>query len=89
MASQERVDAVKRHFDLVEITWHDATDLPSGWTSKVTPEHAVAMSAGYLIYEDEEYIILGQDCDAEGEHNGRGQIPRGMVKHIEILKKKD
>ena len=80
---------MKRHYDLVEITWDDASDLESGWTSKVKPEPAIALSAGYLIYQDEHYIILAQDCDAEGEHNGRGQIPRGMVKEITTLRKKD
>lgn len=80
---------MRRPFDLVEITWDDATDLESGWTSKVKPEPAVAISAGYLIYQDDRYIILAQDCDAEGEHNGRGQIPKGMVQKIEVLKKRD
>jgi hypothetical protein len=78
-----------RRYDLVEVTWDDATDLDPGWTDKVKPDPAIATSAGYLIYRDESYIILAQDCDAAGEHNGRGQIPIGMVKNIEILKKKD
>ena len=80
---------MKRRYDLVEILWHDAADMESGWTSKVKPEPAIAMSAGYLVYQDKDHIVLAQDCDGAGEHNGRGQIPRGMVKQIKVLKKKD
>jgi hypothetical protein len=79
---------MKRHFDLVELTWDDATGLDAGWTDEIEPVPTQPLSAGYLIYEDADYIILAQDCDG-AEHNGRGQIPRGMVKKIEVLKKKD
>lgn len=89
MESAEGVAAVKRHYDLVEIVWWDASDMEAGWTSSVNPEPAVAMSAGYLVHRDAHHIVLAQDCDGEGEHNGRGQIPLGMVKLIKVLKKKD
>lgn len=81
--------AVRRHYDLVEIVWMDAADMESGWTSKVKLEPAYAMSAGYLVFQDKDHIVLAQDTDSAGEHNGRGQIPRGMVKSIKVLKKKD
>jgi hypothetical protein len=55
----------------------------------VRPEPALALSAGFLVYQDDEHIVLAQDTDADGEHNGRGQIPRGMVKSLKVLKKKD
>jgi hypothetical protein len=29
------------------------------------------------------------DIDDQGHHNGRSQIPRGMVKKIKVLRKKD
>jgi hypothetical protein len=80
---------MKRHYDLVEITWVDASDMESGWTSKIEVTPAMARSSGYLVYQDEEHIVLAQDNDGDGEHNGRGQIPAGMVKNIEVLKKKD
>ena len=63
--------------------------MESGWTTKVKPEPALAMSAGYLVFQDKDHLVLAQDTDDKGEHNGRGQIPRGMVKQIKVLKKKD
>ena len=80
---------MKRHYDLVEVTWVDASDMESGWTTKVKPEPALAMSAGYLVFQDKDHLVLAQDTDGKGEHNGRGQIPRGMVKQIKVIKKKD
>lgn len=77
-------------WDIVEVTWDDATELPAGWTDEVAEiEPALALSVGFLIKETKDHIILALDCDANGHHNGRSQIPRGMVKRIKVLRKKD
>lgn len=85
-----KISRPKQVFDLVEVWWDDATDLESGWTDKVEDiKHALALSVGFLIKETKEHIVLALDTDADGQHNGRSQIPRGMVKKIKVLKKKD
>ena len=79
-----------QHFDLVEVWWNDATELESGWADKVEkPEPALALSAGFLIYQDKDHLIIALDTDENGHHNGRSQIPRGMVKKLRVLRKKD
>jgi hypothetical protein len=72
------------------VIWDDASELTGGWTKEIEKnEPALAMSAGYLVSKTKEHIILAQDTDSEGHHNGRGQIPIGMVKQITIVRKKD
>ena len=79
----------KQIYDLVEVIWDDASDMEQGWVDKVTPEPAFALSAGFLVHQDANYVVLALDTDPTGQHNGRGQIPRGMVKKIKVLRKKD
>jgi hypothetical protein len=70
------------------VTWDDAAGFRHGWTSKeeqLIPQ--LAVSVGFLIRETEDHILIAQDTDADGSHNGRGQIPRGMIKSLIILKK--
>ena len=80
----------KQHFDLIEVVWDDASGLRHGWLARTEQaEPYVALSVGFLIRETAEHIIIAQDTDGEGGHNGRSQIPRGMVKKIKVLRKKD
>jgi hypothetical protein len=76
-------------FDMVEIWWDDAAAQENAWSRTVTVEPAIVLSVGFLVLVDKSYIVIAQDCDAEGGHNGRTQIPRGMVKTLKVLKKKD
>lgn len=85
-----KVKRPKQLFDAVMVLWDDATELPAGWTDEVEEvEPALAISVGFLIKETKDHIVLALDIDANGHHNGRSQIPRGMVKSIKVLKKKD
>lgn len=80
----------KQHYDLVEVWWSDATDMESGWKDSLEPpEMAMALSVGFLIHKDKNHLVLALDTDEEGHHNGRSQIPAGMVKKIAILRKAD
>ena len=79
-----------QHFDLVEIVWDDAHDLPQGWERKVSrlePFHI--LSCGFVVKSTKKYIVLALDADEEANHNGRSQIPRSLVKAITVLRKKD
>lgn len=79
-----------QHYPLVEVIWNDASDLIGGWTNEIEhDEPALALSVGFLVKETKEHIIIALDTDGEGNHNGRSQIPRGMVKKMRVLRKKD
>ena len=79
-----------QHYPLVEVIWDDAAGLKDGW--KATHESLdpyIALSVGFLLRDTGEHILIAQDTDENGSHNGRTQIPRGMVKHIKVLRKAD
>jgi hypothetical protein len=79
-----------QHYNLVEVIWDDAAGIKDGWTAKHEKvEPYIALSVGFLIKDEGDHILIAQDTDGDGQHNGRTQIPRGMVKKIKILRKKD
>ena len=80
----------RQGFDLIEVIWDDASELTAGWTDEIEKtEPALALSVGFLIKDSKDHIVIAMDIDDQGHHNGRSQIPRGMVKKIKVLRKKD
>jgi len=87
---KKTVKRPRQNYDLVEVIWDDAAGLRDGWTAKhEKPEPYIALSVGFLIHDGDDHILIAQDTDSEGSHNGRTQIPRGMVKKMKVLRKKD
>ena len=85
-----KVKRPTQRWDMVEVVWNDAAELTSGWTDQLEKdEPQLALSVGFLIHESKEHIVIAQDIDEHGHHNGRSQIPRGMVKNLKVLRKKD
>jgi hypothetical protein len=79
-----------QQFDLVEVIWDDAASLDRGWTKELAPPvPQLALSVGFLVQQTEEHMQIAMDLDATGHWNGESQIPRGMVKKIKVLRKKD
>lgn len=75
---------------MVEVIWDDAAGLRHGWMDRLeTPKPQLALSVGFLVVDNNQHIIIATDTDADGGHNGRTQIPRGMVRRLKILRKKD
>lgn len=75
---------------MVEVVWDDASELTAGWTDTLErTEPALALSVGFLIQQTKDHIVIAMDLDAEGHHNGRSQIPAGMVKRIKVLRPPD
>lgn len=78
----------KQHYDMVEVWWDDASGFRHGWVAKVEAlEPQMVISVGFLISETPEHIMIASDTDGEGNHNGRTQIPRGMVKFLKVMRK--
>ena len=85
-----RIKWPKVKYDLVLVLWDDASGFKHGWTAReeeLVPQ--LAVSSGFLIRENDDHIMIASDTDDEGSHNGRTQIPRGMVKEMKLLKKAD
>ena len=81
---------MKYPYPIVEVFWDDASGIRHGWAAKSEKVEAyVAHSVGFLIKETPDHIVIAQDTDEEGSHNGRSQIPRGMVKKMKVLKRAD
>ena len=77
-------------YPLCEVIWDDASELTAGWTDQIEKtEPALALSVGFLVRETKDHIVIAQDLDEAGHHNGRSQIPRGMVKKIRVIRKAD
>lgn len=75
---------------MVEVWWDDAAGLQHGWMDRTeTPKAQMVISVGFLIVDTDDHIIIASDTDDGGAHNGRTQIPQGMVKYIKILRKKN
>lgn len=75
-------------FDIVEVIWDDAAAQKPEWSAELSVTPQLVRSVGYLLYCKRDYLVIAQDID-EVEHNGRTQIPRGMVKSMRVLRKKD
>ena len=92
MAKAKKLKVQRPHqaFDLEEVIWDDATALPAGWSDEVPePEPALVLSVGFVVNETDEHLVLALDVDASGNHNGRSQIPKGMVKQRKVLRRAD
>ena len=68
------------------VTWLDA--MMQGHWNEGAPNpksDLLVFSAGFLIYEDKERIVLVQSL-TDGSYGNELQIPRGMVKEIARVK---
>lgn len=80
----------KQTFPLVEVVWNDACDQESGWQDGVKhPRPHLVLSVGFLLSKGNGHYVLAMDLDEGSLHNGRAQIPSGMVKKIKVLRKAD
>lgn len=78
-----------QRFDMVEVIWDDAAAQENGWTDTVTAVPQLVISVGFLVLCNRSYVVIAQDTDEDGGHNGRTQIPTKMVKSMKVLKKKN
>lgn len=79
----------RQEFDLIECVWNDACDHPSGWEDKVKVKPHLVLSVGFLLSKSKGHIVMAMDVDEGSMHNGRAQIPLGMVKSLKVLRKAD
>ena len=80
-------------YDIVEIKWLDA-QAGFGQAESVQElidyhEPMITHSVGYLLYECEEYIILGFMMFGEEMVKDNQLIPKGMIKEKTTIKQGD
>lgn len=75
-------------YPLVWVEWEDAQG-DTGWEEVPDEvEPCIAITAGFLIKETENYLIVASSIDTDNDHNNnRIQIPRGMVRKIYLIRK--
>lgn len=79
----------KSKYKIVEVTWFDAQTSTQDYTLEELEAELIPIlskSAGYLISEKKDYIILGFLDFGDGLIKHHQVIPRGMVKKIRKLK---
>jgi hypothetical protein len=79
---------MKCPFKRVEIVWDDAETTALGWEHKdeVTTPPRLACTLGWLILENADYVVVAHSADADGNTNGRIQIPIKMIKERHEVK---
>lgn len=75
---------------LVWVLWHDAAFKETGWHTADSIDARYRMiteSAGFLVKEDKDAIVLACDRDTgDGEWRGITIIPKGMVKRKRVFR---
>ena len=72
----------------VEVTWEDATSLDP-WTEMDEArdlETAKCTTIGYLIFKDNERVVIASNVSEDDEAFGITCIPRGCITKIKKLK---
>lgn len=75
-----------RH-DLVAIEWDDASTLDFGWQhgEAIEPEPQLACTVGFLYKRTKDHLVVHSTFDAGDGTVHHFQIPRKMVREMQIL----
>jgi len=74
-------------YKLVAVTWDDA-EADTGWDEPPKGlEEKLALTVGFVIKETKKHILLANTIDGHMS-NGRLQIPKAMIRQVEVLKEK-
>ena len=77
---------------LALLVWEDIAPHDGSWVQRKTvrPNPAVMESVGWLIREDNQYVVLAQDFDHKDDMvAGLATYPRGCVKSLSIIGEQD
>mgnify|MGYP003136170659 CR=1 FL=1 len=73
---------------LVLVHWMDITGMDEPWgelkdAEELTP--AYVTTAGWIVVEEEEYIVIASTTGTEGEMGNLNCIPKGVVKWLKKI----
>jgi hypothetical protein len=74
---------------MVLITWVDSTNHTQGWTCDTVDQMINIMSIGWLIKETEDVYVISHSIGYQGSHFDSFVIPKGCVKEVVELDKKN
>jgi hypothetical protein len=66
---------------IAEVLWEDAIWDMDGEFEKFR----LSRTVGYVLTEDEDHILLSQECDAFGENKSVTRIPMSIVRSVLIV----
>ncbi len=72
--------------DIVEITWKDSHAI-YGWHELEDLTPSVIDSVGYVLKEEDDYVVLVSSNSDSGNHFTALSIPRGCICETKVLKK--
>ena len=73
---------------LVALIWEDIAPHDGSWVERtsVKPQPAIMESVGWLILDDNKYVILAQDLDFKDDMvAGLATYPRGCVQSLTYI----
>ena len=75
-------------YPLVEISWDDAAT-SHGWEAAedLETEAEIATTIGFLVKETSDHVVIASTIDANGNNNGRIQIPKRMIRKRRVIRK--
>ena len=79
----------KQIYPIAEIIWEDIEMQDGGW---IKPGHTdivpcLMTSIGYLVLENDAYVVYASDLAQDGTRKERPQAPKANVRSIRIIRK--
>ena len=74
---------------IVEVEWFDAQSSTESFTVEEIKKELkplISFNVGYLLHEEEDYIVWGYMDFGNGLIKHHTCIPKGMIKNIEIIR---
>lgn len=76
-------------YPLVQIEWKDAQS-DSEWTSvekiqKWATEDCIIFEIGWVIYENEDYLIISNQIGEDGDLGNRTKIPKTWIRKKDFV----
>tara|TARA_Y100001936_G_scaffold248034_1_gene295092 strand:+ start:1677 stop:2018 length:342 start_codon:yes stop_codon:yes gene_type:complete len=72
--------------DIVEVTWTDSHAI-YGWHELEDLTPSIIVSAGYVLKDEDDYLVLVSSNSDSGNHFTALSIPRGCINDAVVLKR--
>lgn len=81
---------MKLRYDLVFVTWDDASSLPIGWAQddEIKPKPELAYTVGFMLKRNKDHLVIASTLDDEKASNHHFQIPRKMIRSQIVIVKR-
>ena len=75
------------HHRIVQLYWLDITGHEDTWTEQkdIKPDPTHVLSVGYLVHEDDHYVVLAEGVSADKGYNQLSTFPKGCIVNMKEL----